>query len=58
MEIITELEKGERELDLITDEDLEDTKKIDVQKINEELEKTKDLFVGVEDEQRQTSRDK
>lgn len=52
MEIITELEKGERELDLITDEDLEDTKKIDVQKINEELEKTKDLFVGVEDEQR------
>lgn len=51
MEIITELEKGERELDLITDEDLEDTKKIDVQKINEELEKTKDLFVGVEDEQ-------
>ena len=51
MEIITELEKGEIELDLITDEDLEVTKKIDVEKINDELEKTQELFLGEEDEQ-------
>ncbi len=51
MEIITELEKGEIELDLITKDDLEDTKEIDVEKINEELEKTQNIFIGVENEQ-------
>ena len=55
MEIITELEKGEIELDLITDDDLEETKKIDVNKINEQLEKTQNLLVGEENEQEQTN---
>ena len=40
MKIVTELEKGEIELDLLTEEDLENTKEIDVKKISEELEKT------------------
>ena len=55
MEIITELEKGEIELDLITDDDLEETKKIDVNRINEQLEKTQNLLVGEENEQGQTN---
>ena len=51
MEIITELEPGEEELDLWTPEDLEKTQKVDVKKINEELEKTQNIFAGEENEQ-------
>ena len=46
MEIITELEKGEKELDLMIPEDLEATKEIDIDKINEELEKTQIIELG------------
>lgn len=49
MEIVKELEKGERELDLLTTEDLEITKEINVKKINEELEKTQ-IIEEVKDE--------
>lgn len=53
MEIITELEKGEIELDLLSGndiEELEDTKEIDVDMINDELEKTQNIFIGEENE--------
>ena len=51
MEIITELEKGELELDLLTEEDLKDMKKRDVEKTKEDLEKTQSLIIGDENEQ-------
>ena len=51
MEIITELEKGEIELDLFTSSDLENTKEIDVEKIKEELEITQTIPIGDENEQ-------
>jgi len=51
MEIITKLEEGEEEFDLLTLDELEKTQEIDVKKINDELEKTQILFGGEEDEQ-------
>ena len=50
MKEIIELEEGEFDFDRITREDLEVTQKIDVEKINEELEKTQPLIIGEEHE--------
>ena len=58
MEIVTELEKGEIELDLFNPkelevvENLEDTMEIDIDQINENLEKTQSIDIGEENEQR------
>ena len=51
MKEIIELEEGEFDFDRITREDLEVTQKIDVEKINEELEKTQPLIIGENHEQ-------
>ena len=50
MEEFIELEEGEFDFDRITPEELEVTQKIDVEKINEELEKTQPLIIGEEHE--------
>lgn len=56
MEIVTELEKGEIELDLFNPKDLEivenleDTMEIDIDQINEDLEKTQSINIGEENE--------
>ena len=50
MEEFIELEEGEFDFDRIIPEELEVTQKIDVEKINEELEKTQPLIVGEEHE--------
>ena len=55
MEEFIELEEGEFDFDRITPEELEVTQKIDVEKINEELEKTQPLIIGEEHEQGQNS---
>jgi len=50
MDEFIELEEGEFDFDRITPEELEITQKIDVEKINEELEKTQPLIIGEEHE--------
>ena len=50
MEEFIELEEGEFDFDRITPEELEVTQKIDVEKNNEELEKTQPLIIGEEHE--------